>query len=261
LIQGKIIAEMPGLFGWHTSRYLLFDPSIEWHTVLGTLTDGAGHKCYTILKQHCVGCNCDNSPGGVLSIDEANTPDTIVKNSSITVYVTGGCGPFTFATASLGYTFDGGVTSFVTEDRNATLSCADGACGVNFAATCSLTVTDDCNTVVSALIRNTSGGWILVTNGRSSDNICGTGGSISCSGWPVRTYYDGYKRWDVHGSGSKWGNCVTCNPSPLYWDYPNPPPFDPDWYYTTYIKTDGICCSETQTTKLVRYEYYKWSCP
>lgn len=115
---------------------------------------------------------CEDLPDGEFAFDDGSTPDTIVKNSSITVYVTGGCPPFTFATSSLGYTFNGGVQSYETNNRFVTLSCVNGTCGTNFAVTCSLTITDDCNSIVSVTIRNTSGKWSGLTN------VCGsTGGS------------------------------------------------------------------------------------
>ncbi len=158
-LAGSIVREEPGLFGWAISRHIFVDPSIEHHTIYAQMKDGAGFTCDVIVEQPCVGCNCDSPPEGTFTFDDASTPDTIVKNSSITVYVTGGCPPFTFATSSNGYTFDGGVTSFETDSRFATLTCADGTCGVNFDAKCNLTVTDDCNNIVSTTIRNTAGSW------------------------------------------------------------------------------------------------------
>lgn len=104
-------------------------------------------------------CDCDDLPEGVLTFDDASTPDTIVKGSAISIYVTGGCPPFTFSTNSLGYTFNEGVTSYSTEMRTANLACVTGTCGTNYAVVANFTITDGCGSSVSSSVRNTSGQW------------------------------------------------------------------------------------------------------
>jgi hypothetical protein len=150
---------------------------------------------------------CDELPEGPFVFDDASTPDTIVKNSSINVYILGGCPPFTFATSSLGYTFDGGVTSFVTDSRSATLSCADGVCGTNFAVTCSLTVTDNCGNSVNVLIRNTAGSWLDCAGGGMGCTSLGT----VC--YQYFTHSLNWYRWAMQCGAS---NCLHCAslPSP-----------------------------------------------
>lgn len=100
-------------------------------------------------------CNCDDPPEGVFTFDDGSTSDTIVAGSSIDVYVTGGCGPFTWSVAGAGYSF----VASETDERVNTLNCAAGTCGVNFAAVASITVTDDCGETVTTKIRNTAGSW------------------------------------------------------------------------------------------------------
>ncbi|GAF77582.1 unnamed protein product, partial [marine sediment metagenome] len=77
--------------------------------------------------------------------------------SQITVYIKGGVAPYTFVTASHGYSFDlGGGETYSDHDQ---LHCADGECVVNFAAIAEITITDACGDVVEAVIRCTSGHW------------------------------------------------------------------------------------------------------
>ena len=147
---------------------------------------------------------CEDLPDGVFTFDGASTPDTIVKASSIGVYVTGGCPPFTFATSSLGYTFDGEVTSLETNNRSATLSCVNGTCGTNFSMACSFTVTDSCDQVVSAIVRNTSGHWELTaryTKDSTSTYVCTSLPRFGfCSQTTEQvgyTYDQGDKKWDI----------------------------------------------------------------
>ena len=91
--------------------------------------------CYNIrgVCKHCVdvrdsGCCEDCCPAETtFEFDDANTPDTIVKNASIDVYVTGGCAPFTYAVSGTGYTWNGnGAASYESSNRNEQLDCADG---------------------------------------------------------------------------------------------------------------------------------------
>lgn len=103
-------------------------------------------------------CNCANPPEGTFTFDDDNTPDTIVKDSSIEVYIIGGCPPFTFSTSSTGYDFEG-ESNYETGKKHATLFCVNGACGVDFDVTASIKVTDGCETEVEAVIRNTAGNW------------------------------------------------------------------------------------------------------
>jgi hypothetical protein len=145
-----------------TFPFMLSCPTDGWKTddiVEFFATDIFGHMCKASYTVADCGCCPAETP---FVLDDASTADTIVKNSTIEVYVLGGCPPFTFATSSLGYTFEG-VTSFETEDRNATLECVDGTCGVEFVPGCLFTITDSCGTVVSSGVRNTSGSWHLMS--------------------------------------------------------------------------------------------------
>lgn len=181
VLAGQIIEELPGALGWNTSRYIKVSPMIKSHVIQAIFIDGTGNICTTEITQRClVETCCDVLPDGAFDFDRENTPETIAPGDSIEVYVFGGCRPFTFQTESMGYDF-GGQTSYETDDRQATLNCASGTCGVNFDVTCDLTVTDACGTVVSAKIRNTAGHWGALTW------VCPVGGSPNCN------YYTAYE--------------------------------------------------------------------
>jgi len=91
--------------------------------------------CYNIrgVCKHCVdvrdsGCCEDCCPAETtFEFDDPNTPDTIVAGDHISVYVTGGCAPFTYAVTGTGYTWNGnGTASYESSNRDEQLDCADG---------------------------------------------------------------------------------------------------------------------------------------
>jgi hypothetical protein len=245
VIAGKLLKELPGLFGWPTSRDLLFDSTIENHEVLVEMIDGGGFYCSKTLKQHCIGCSCASPPEGALSFDDASTPDTIVKNSSITVYVTGGCGPFTFATSSLGYTFDGGVTSLETENRFATLSCVDGTCGTNFAANVAYTITDNCGVVVSGKAMNTAGTW------GSWTDYCGTSGYTLGYRYGIPLNGVKYRMTIDRRCEGPWRACDTCSEMIASGEYGWP---NADGEYMRCAPPKAVACSTLKNNVIVYYK-------
>lgn len=74
----------------------------------------------TCFQDKC--CDCINPPEGAFTFDTTNTPETIIAGSSIDVYVTGGCPPFTWSVTGTGYSFESGTT----KQRVNTLVCATG---------------------------------------------------------------------------------------------------------------------------------------
>jgi len=114
----------------------------NWDTVKAKGSDTcyvATTLCYNIrgVCKHCVDvfdsnccetcCGEDEPPEGVFTFDDPNTPDTIVAGDYISVYVTGGCAPFTYAVTGTGYTWNGnGTASYESSNRDEQLDCADG---------------------------------------------------------------------------------------------------------------------------------------
>ena len=154
-------------------------------------------------EMDCEACTCGVDP--VLAFDDANTSDTIVKNNSITVYVTGGCPPFTWAAPGTGYSWASGETTA----RENVLSCVDGACGAQFAAYATVTVTDKCTDSFTTYIRNTSGQWNYAgfrSGGYSSDGNC------VASNPPSPRYHYGVsnmERWEFNVNND-------CNKNPVH---------------------------------------------
>jgi hypothetical protein len=120
-----------------------------WHPIAKKMItiEGAVSICDDTAWQNCDRCPVDP----VMTFDDASTPDTIDPNSSISVYVTGGLGDYTWSVAGTGYTLNNVTTSGVSN----TLNCPAGSCGVEFGASASITVTDACGTAVNFKIRNT----------------------------------------------------------------------------------------------------------
>lgn len=143
--------------------------------------DAAGNFCTTTLKVFCRGISCCDEEGYSFAFDDDSTPDTIAPGGDITVTIIGGCPPYTWQVSGTGYTFDDTVSSNLTN----TLNCAAGDCGVDYDPYASLTITDDCDTSVTAKILNTGGQWVTI------EDTCGEEQSYtySCTGSIIGDIY------------------------------------------------------------------------
>ncbi len=140
---------------------------------------------------------CDNEEYD-FSFDDDSTSDTIVAGNSIEIYVTGGCGPFTYSTSSNGYDIEG-QSSYQTNDRNVTLNCVSGDCGVDFDVTAMITITDGCGTEISATIRNTGGSWVAYGSGvayytEGSPYYCDNADCVTSSSNEI---IEGEYKWEI----------------------------------------------------------------
>lgn len=209
-LEGEILSERIHWMGPPGVEVFL-NPAIAHHVIQGTLIDGVGHVCIVTVEQDCVECKCPAET--TFAFDNANTPDTIAKNSSIEVYVTGGCPPFKYRTASTGYRFEQGF-NFETTARNATLSCFDGVGGVDFDLACTITITDACDNVVTACIKNTSTDGIFCTAGTMTTNACDADPSTTTAYAIVGTYCNAADALAALTSWCAGGCCVSgiCNP-------------------------------------------------
>lgn len=131
-LEGKILSYGAGKENTHSllGEYLevWLDPTIETHVLEITVSKGSKKKhtykvvCLSHNTSTCEQCDCE-FPDDPFEFDNDSTADTIASGGGVTVYVTGGCGPFTWAVAGTGYSWTGGSS---TEARNNTLISAAG---------------------------------------------------------------------------------------------------------------------------------------
>ena len=82
--------------------------------------------------------------------DWANSAQTIVRDESVSVYVLGGVGPFTWSLSGTDFSLD----NTVTQARDNRLNAGPNSCG-----SATITVTDAYGSVAEGSVRNTSSGY------------------------------------------------------------------------------------------------------
>lgn len=116
--------------------------------------------CTKEIINDCEGvCDCDVEP--TVTFDDDSTPDTIAPGGQVTLYITGGCPPYSWAVTGDGYT----LGSIVTEGKTNTLNSASGVCGTDFDAYVKVSIVDACGDTDEVYLRNTDGQWITCTSG------------------------------------------------------------------------------------------------
>jgi len=81
--------------------------------------------CSRAWVVHCFGCVencCEDLPDGAFAYDTVNSPGTMDDDDSVTIYVTGGCAPFSWSVAGDGLSFAEATT---TARENTLTSLAD----------------------------------------------------------------------------------------------------------------------------------------
>lgn len=96
--------------------------------------------------------DCDPCiPDASMAWDSGTSAETVARNNSVTVAITGNNTPFTWSVSGTGFTLDNAETEGLTN----TLNADDTACG---SATITVTGCDD--VVATGYVRCTTGGWI-----------------------------------------------------------------------------------------------------
>jgi len=178
-----------------------FDSSQSGHPWV-QYKDPLGSTCSEHVIVYC-SCPCV----GDFAFDDDSTPDTISAGSNISMYVTGGCPPYSWSVSGVGYSLSGSI------ELSETLTCAAaGTCGVDYAAYAAVTVTDNCEAEVTFDIRNTTNanwagyypGCIL---GCCFDDSSPAGG---CSYDYFKTEGRYKQQQRIDGCGNSEEGCIDC---------------------------------------------------
>jgi hypothetical protein len=163
------------------SAAVFVDSKIASHTICGSMVDGAGSNCMACIDVNCI---CDCAAVTPMTLDAANTDDTIAAGGTATITVLDGCGPFTWSVSGIGYV----LNTMTTEGRSNTITSATGTCGTDYKSHALVTVVDNCGTSVTCTIKNTAAGWTFFDY--MSANACYVGASCYCDvANSLGTYY------------------------------------------------------------------------
>lgn len=200
--------------------------------------------------------------------DEENTPETMTNNSSVSVYVIGGTGPFTFSTGNNGYFFDSELTAktIVSEfRRSVTLYSSGGECGVDIDGSVTVTVMDSKSAMTSGSLRNTTAGkWVVKEeiSAKGTSFVCPKGACVT--GVPILLYRNATQRWRTTGTKSECiyylGPNVTWNKNNTTHPADNPLPYS----YAELIKlyTGSCSCPKGSGNCGINWPIYyeEWEC-
>lgn len=219
--------------------------------------------------EEIVSCGqCPTDP--LMTFDDASTPDTINKNSSISIYVQDGLPPYSWSVTGTGYSVTNASTSGVAN----TLNCVDGNCPGDYAAACTVSVTDACGENVSFVIRNADGpSWVQRENRTHNlEGVSCVPTSGSCAYAPNDyDYIVGTWKWNIAGFNNTRTKQITppddgvCPRYDVWSGGSYPPPSavggpmaaHPDGVKQVecaYYGTDVACCHAAE------YTAYEWAC-
>ena len=142
-------------------------------------------------------CTDSCEPDPAMAWDDAESAETVARNASVTVAVTGNNGPFTWGVSGTGFTLDNVVTAGLTNTLNADAS----ACG-----TATITVTGCDSEVVVDYVRCTTGSWSAeidnpAYSGCRGDAFC----SVKCSVMDGKYWYRDFQ--GCTSTASEKDNC------------------------------------------------------
>lgn len=200
-------------------------------TIEVRFTDGMGHICTDTASLRCEeeeeDC-CSPSPPSFTW--DSSSDDTILKNDSASVTVSGGCSPFSWQITGTGFSLGAAQTT----GRSNSVNTDGTACG-----SASITVTDFCGSVTNGSVRCTeAGSWVTKTGGSCFacaspwTSLCNRTACGSCAG--TLWIYSGKDRWvimrsvEYHttdpGCPPVWSNSFPCDGSACNHQPPCGPP-------------------------------------
>ncbi len=172
-------------------------------------SDGAGYPDQYPFK------NCGSV--STLTWDQANSCEELADNSSCTVAVAGGQGPYTWTISGTGFSFASGQTSIQTNENTVTVFTQD-ACG-----TATITISDECS-LSKLYVRSTNGIWGppagIVINSQRDCVITGSVDSRTWNGygWVLQGVQGKYKQeiydFPYGYSASTTADCLADNLAP-----------------------------------------------
>lgn len=149
-------------------------PGTEISAVTITFIDGLGHSCWEEVQLECGDCCSD--PETLTYPGIGTNPAVVNQGSTDTVYITGGCPPFSWSVSGVqgqtGFTINGG-SSAQTTGRSATFGVGGSTRG-----TAEISITDVCGTNVVGYVRSNAGVWVNLSCVTTS---CDNGSYITCS--------------------------------------------------------------------------------
>ena len=159
----------------------------------------------TSLAETDISTCCDEGEHSELEFDDGLTTDTIVRNTSISIYVSGGCGPYSWVVSGTGFSLEHSTT-----DDNENSLLADGtACGA-----AEITCTDLCGHTVTFYIRCTEGSWDKDDAGWCCSVGCSFG-LTTCRQVSSMTITSENKQYYFSGPFCTYG--TSCDPTSLGW--------------------------------------------
>lgn len=133
-------------------------PYGQWVELIATTKSGATCRGFAWVEGNdcCV-------PDAAMAWDSGTSAETVAREASVTVAITGNNTPFTWSVSGTGFTLDNATTTGLTNTLNADAT----ACG-----SATITVTGCDETVITGYVRGTTGQWVLIYDGPSGAETC-----------------------------------------------------------------------------------------
>jgi hypothetical protein len=226
------------------------------------LQTSSGRSCSAFVNVIAENCADFTAPAW----DDVNSATSIDQSQSVSVFITGGRGPYTWSVSGTGFS----MASAQTTGLSNTLVANASACG-----NAVITVTDACDLTCSGIVQCTEGRWRTITEPFGTGGTCkctgppdeGTSlnGTVYCPGW--KTYEWKYWGYGCSGYTSICNWCPTWTPCITGYSYPTTSspcsvqPFNDTcakcYYYCQYSPTG---CQMIYRLSLEYRENTQWIC-
>lgn len=220
------------------------------------MTDPCGNECCSDVEVGCKKC----PPEIVISWDDVNSAETIVREGNAGVYVKDGLGPYTWSVAGTGFSMLHNETTTLYN----TLQADATACGP-----ATITVTDFCGDSTEGIVRCTEGQWTFsyrcaACSSSTPYSPCSGIGYAGCTP-PHADIIDGKTLWDFDASGYEYWNTDEDCPPFWYGGQTTDCPYQNTCLGAPPCGTPTGCGSgtssgPTRTCYALRVRKYQWTC-